>query len=604
MKRSGVKKIVFGKILPVACSLTLTGCITNLTDSITEKKEEKNPIEETKITEEEIPDINLECAIDDQGIFFEKVSPNELVYLDDIILTNSERGIDSTYTYSLERDLFDSIKYSWLDAEEKEIIDKLKVRDLAEETFTSSVATEYIEKHTHTALYVEDKNDLNWEQLFSVLKNNAILKRKGLEAEIENAHTEKEKERLQELVAVRDFTDEELEDWIRQFHTFLTETRELYSVDMRRLACILEDYVVGYEHQSLALYGTLARTSDEQMSYPLFEGRYPNLAKFQHINYHEFFHLLDSTCVDEKKEVGTFFGLGIEFDEEYISNLGEYQDEDYFPFGYEFIEEGKAESYSSNLLNEEPTTFYDKQFTINNIELALFLQPGFERGNLEKAAILHNPIALIQQFPVLDGLISEEENWFYTQLEMLESYNVINDQLSLFEFYSDVYGEDEAKVDETIRKRVTVLENYADLQLFRNFVWNLINSKNTERAALSLEDYYYLMNLFIERIEVQRKIVCFNYDIESLDTVSYLKDRENIIDLFEENIKDKYSNLEFREIGSFEDYNLNEGRLSSAFTSRERTYFYKLYREMDDYYKWNKEFKNNTRNIKTYYLEH
>ncbi len=108
------------------------------------------------------------------------------------------------------------------------------------------------------------------------------------------------------------------------------------------------------------------------------------------------------------------------------------------------------------------------------------------------------------------------------QLEMLECYNIIYSPNRLVEFYWAAYEFDPDSVDAVIATRIPVLENYADLQMFRNFVWLMINSNYIERKDLTLEDYYSLLDLFESRLDMQRTIVCKNYELESLDTKTYI----------------------------------------------------------------------------------
>lgn len=600
MEKVNIKKLILGKTLPVACTLCLVGCNVNVMKAHAKVREDSVLSKEIENIEDEDFEYNVTCAINDDDVFFEKVSPGEKVFLDDIILTNSERGIKIYKSLSLEKELINNLESYSLNDENKEVIERLNVRVLAEDTLTSPLVTEYVGKHSRTALYMEDSDDLNWNQLFLVLKNNIALQRKMLSKNIEAAKTEEEKEYLQSLEEIRDFSDAELKDWVDQFHEFIIATRKNYKLDMRRLACVLQNYVIGFVPGDETLIGTLAQTGDKDMVYPLFEEYYPNLEEFHQVNYHEFFHLVNTSCCDEKNELGKLFGMGVEYDIDFKIDFGLIYE--YFPFQYRFLEEGKAESYSSSLLNTQTITYYDKQFVNNNIELSIFFQPGFEKGNFERASMLHNFIALIQQFPVLDGSSDEEENWFYTQLEMLEAYNVIYDRKHLFDFTYDAYKEDKVNWSDVTSKRVTTLENYADLQLMRNFIWTLMNSKNADRNKLVLEDYYYLMNLFLQRVEMQREIVCLNYDLKTLDTNYYLSEKEKLFNIFQDSLEREFSSIEFKRLGKFEDYNLSGGSLSSAFSSRERSNFYKMFMEMDDYYKWNKEIYDGSRDIKSYYL--
>lgn len=604
MKKNSIKNLIIRRVIPLACTLLLTGCGT--TDYEMKEETAENPIviEEVEPESEEVVESELEDvieeetvsydAIDENKVFFEKVL-NEEVTWDDIVLTNMERGNGNEFYY-YEQKLTEHMKqyFNNLSLEEQAVIDRLNVRKLGKTVFLSSIVTDWVENHTFSALYVEETDDLNWDILFDTLKVNFENYSQEQQEKWMNADSESMKELYEEQM-LEELSDEDLESWIRELHAFILVTREnTPNIDMRRLACVLENYVVGYEKFSIFNFGALAQTSSSKMTYPMWFGYYPNLKMFEHTNYHEFYHLISSvSCEDEKNDLGKLWAAGIsldislKYDEEFIKDHGmSYQVNEpyatYFPFYYSFYEEGDAESYSSSVLGVEPQTYFDKQFVNRNLELSLFLQKGFEKENLRKASLLHNPIAFVQQFPILNEFYNDEEEWFYTQLEMLECYNIIHDSNRLVDFYWDAYTKDPDSKDDTIKFRIPVLENYADLQSFRNFAWSLINISNTERKNITLEDCYYLLHLFEKRLERQREFNCKTHDIESMDTEAYLKAKEELLGILLEALKENY----YGSFSDYFDYNFQNAQLSSAFTEEEKRYFATLYVEMDDYSRW------------------
>lgn len=98
-------------------------------------------------------------------------------------------------------------------------------------------------------------------------------------------------------------SDDDLREWIRQFREFLTLARkDNPSLDMRRLACSLEDYYICYRVPTVFDYGVLAVTNPFHMAYPLWNGYYPDMVSMEETNYHEFYHLINLACPDEENE--------------------------------------------------------------------------------------------------------------------------------------------------------------------------------------------------------------------------------------------------------------------------------------------------------------
>lgn len=561
-------------------------------------KEKEPPI----LAEEEVEEsFKYNDAINDDGLFFEKISLEEEVTFEDIILTNEERGIETDAYY--EAALTEELEYyqNSLSTFEQSTLEKLNVRNLAETCYLSSIMTDYIEKHTFSSLYIEEDDDLDWDNLFTTLKENSIEYRMNWLINADHESDEILKE-LYEQRTIETIHDEDLEIWIEQFHDFIIKTREQFpNLDMRRLACVLEDYAIGYEKETEVNKHTYASTTYMLMIYPLWDGCYPNFENFLNTNYHEFYHLINVACDDEKNDLGYLFCGGISLDswlkyDDYYANLlnGSHLD-CYLPFYYPFIEEANAENYASSLLGSEPDSYKAERFLFDSVEYSLFLQNNYEIDNIRKASIAHNPIALLEQFPIMN--MSERE-WFYMQLEMLECYAICHNEIKMLYFNYDIFELEDSEDSIQLNERIVLLQNHADLQMMRNFIWSLINCENTERGRLKVEDYDYLLHLMETRINLNREALSEEFGLGPLGRASYLEGRKRIVQIFEEYIntfsKEPYTY-------HFLETSWDEKILSDAFTEEEKLYIENLLIGCEEYQKESKTVKREDL-IKEYYL--
>lgn len=587
------KKYLLNKILPYFLTLTIATAGTSYI------KKENEQIEEQSLGVSDDNSMSL-----DNGIFFQKVE-NEEVDLDDVVLNNTERNIISYYgaAEELEEALSNQLKNINLDPEEKQIIEALNIRELMEDFLLSSNVTDKLENHHNSALYSEETDDILWDELFNTIKKNNIYK---IYIEPTNKLIDEESETTENICYSYDaLSDHDIKIWIKQFKEFVQELRkEATNFDMKRLACILEDYCVCGYYPNYSEVGTIAKTSKDSSIYPLWNSDYPDMKKFKKTNYHEFQHIISYYCEDEKNSSGVPFGLSFRFYETSYTEqkLKKYQENTHYPFDYRFIEEALAEDFSTSLLETEPTTYKNNIFITNNLKLSLIFQKGFAINNFEQAEIFHNPIAFIQQFPIL----SNEKDWLITQLEMLECYNIINSKDLLKRF---CFNKDQELMDENTKKVIICLENYADLQMTRNFLWNLANSKNTTKKNITLEDCNHLVNLYKARLAMQRYSAAKlnGISLQELNNVSY-KERENeIYILFNNYLENEYC-LDYVFIGD-KSHNLKDGELSNCFNNKEKEYFNNLITEIDTYYEWIEERENYNESdffeeVKKYYKEY
>ena len=118
-----------------------------------------------------------------------------------------------------------------------------------------------------------------------------------------------------------------------------------------------------------------------------------------------------------------------------------------------------------------------------------------------------------------------------------------------------------------VDNNIVILENYADIQLTRNFIWSLINLKNT-KETMTLEDHYILMTLFLERIDANRKNVATQ---NKIDTIAYIEYQKELLSVF-----DVYLKKVYKEHVSFKLSNIENFVLSDAFSKEEKDYFYQI----------------------------
>lgn len=346
------------------------------------------------------------------------------------------------------------------------------------------------------------------------------------------------------------------------------------SFDVERLACMLENHVVIYEREGVFNANCYAYNTKDQTGYPLIEGKTPDMEAFSRINYHEFKHLVSQPCPDEVSNDISLSASGIDIDYKYDSNKEFMLEEGYFgkhlPFYYSFIEEAEADNYINDYLNLKAETYNLEAFILENMELSLFLEEGFTLDAFMTCGLYHNPIALIQQFPIPDGTQEEEEQWLIAQLQMLECYNITSDYMKFYMFSS---------LEEEDRKEsLSALQMTADIQMLRNFLLNL-STYSTTNYNITEEDYYYLLHLFEYRLEVQRNKILEKQEVNSISTIHYEALRDDLLkEFFTIFTKDEY---EWEK--NYNQYKLSDGKLSDAFTEEQKEYFQNKYLECIEY---------------------
>lgn len=532
----------------------------------------------------------------EDNTFFQK-DKNTPLCLDDFILTNSERNIIvSDSAKKLEEILSKNLQETELDYKDQKIIFALNIKELIKSFLHSSNILYEEEEHHNILLYSESNDDLKWDQLFETLKHNN-----------EMATSCRLKLNDGKYSAIESINEKDLKIWIEQFHDFINKTRKkIPNLNMKRLACILEDYSVTTYNPNSSEIGVISKTYIDKTCYPTWNGMFPDMQDFEANNYHEFYHILSYYCRDDENEYGNPYGLGFRFFDSFVDNnitLNSNDGNYHYPFNYRFIEEALAESFSTSLLNEEETTYIDNIFTINNLKLSLIFQQNFTINTFEQTDLLHNPIAFIQQFPILDGNTKSNQDWLVAQLEMLECYNIINDPKFLTNF---CYNKDEKIMQENIKKTIICLENHADLQMTRNFLWNLANSKNTTKKDITFEDCQYLIRLYQSRLAMQRIGICklHKISLQDLNTSSYQEELANLFQYFNNYIQEEYYYHSL--FADEEKESITKLNLSKAFNKEEKKYFENLINEIDDYYTWLEEKEEYTRqdfleSVKTYY---
>ena len=123
----------------------------------------------------------------------------EKVVWDDLILTNRERGIETFGSLEYEKLLTETIENQRIQLNKGEcyIIDRLNIRKLAKFCFLLPVVTDCVEEHTYFSLYLEENDDLDWNQLFFTLKANLKNYQNELQKQIDDPDYENVKGSLQ-----------------------------------------------------------------------------------------------------------------------------------------------------------------------------------------------------------------------------------------------------------------------------------------------------------------------------------------------------------------------------------------------------------------------
>lgn len=405
------------------------------------------------------------------SVYFNRTYNSSADY-DDMILTLEEKG-----TADLSEEAKNAVQnvsfynatpydFSWVEC--------FHIDDYYQSAYTHPNVTSRVRNHYNTELYNKMNNSIYWDKLVDYIINNtaAIIK----------------KENTDELVPL---SPSDVKTIVKQLSEFTNDVKRDYpEYDMRHLACQLELLSLAYRAKEKTDSRTLATTSYSSIEWFLnSEGECPALETSLMLNEHEFKHFLCSYCIDEisaKENVyitpsGVIYGANTSLN-------------------FSFIEEATAEEYAADRNNQETVTYYEKTSALDTIRFVLSMQDDYEEDGFLKYSFLQNPLAIIQQFPVLNDQIY----YFKNNLKMLASYNACFSSVpsAFVSSVESVPGYKGFYSNFEQRKEVlSSLGTYASVELSRLFMTNLVVMNDT-KDSMTLNYNFYLMRLFEKRMDI------------------------------------------------------------------------------------------------------
>ena len=582
---------IFGMAFTISTNsiVLLNGCSN---DSYIENSDDsEEPLDITTddyniVTEEETTIANNDYQTEDQeeelvdekplNIYFEKYEEANQNYdeiIDDIILTLDEKGIvlDESQenlvddlTYNLENSDYSNNEF------EDSIISSLNVEKYFDEAFTSEVATVKVKEHADSNLYNSLEDDIYWDKLFDVVKENNA---KFLQDEIDE---------YDELFDYQALNDEDIVIVIDSFHKFIDQIKLDYpEFDMETFACHLSDLKLCYDN---GVDGSIMHTnSDGLISIrKQYDDYFIDLSKIKDLYYHEFKHFISGHCDDEHK-VGAMIvdtGLYISF-----SPVYEYSN----AYIWKFLSEATARQLENDISENPLPTYVGQCYLLDTIEMVNNFA-GVEQGSILEEAIYHNPISLIQQFTIPENNTSESKKWLLENLKMISCYDLLNGYIKLWSYemclenkgildvpsYEQEIGE---VLDESNQKMIYTLEEYANLQLLRLGIVNLSIMNQIREEGITLDDQIYLLKLLEYRINEQNQDDSKRFNLEIGNTPYYYENYESLLTSYFYYLHCEYGIDNIGEI--YQGIDLNSYVLSDAFSDLEREKYSALYQNLD-----------------------
>ena len=423
---------------------------------------------------------------DNKEYYYDK--DNTISY-DDIILTMYEKNIVSIsdigkgYINSLENV---PIEYN------AKYIDLL---DINYNSLTSKYVVNNTNSHLYNKYYDLKNNTIKWDILVDTIYDNS--KNKVVDTNLL-------------------LSKQEIKIILLQMDEFLNMVKYDYpTFDVSNLACKLNDLSIVYFYrdedekaEASCVYDTISIGINRNEAKP-------NLNSLKSLLFHEFKHYFCFCCKDEMIDS--------------YSTAGGISSKNGYDIDLLFLEEAEAEEYSS-LKSNIDMNCYSNQYTIlNTLRLVLSLQDDYEEDNFIKNQLLHNPISLLQQFPVYN-----DNNIYFRNIVMLECFN----ELLM----------NQNNIDNSIKKEVyQTLLNYSFCELNRMFFSNLISLN--EKYNVSLDYNIFLIELYKEQINNNYNLLN-NID---LDNSMYLYNFKQCSNIFIEYYS-KSTNIDIDTINQYVDY--------------------------------------------------
>lgn len=526
-----LKKVRNLQIYFTAMCLLLTGCSVKL-----EENKKSNDKEYSQSTES----IGNFFANSDTPYYHRTY--HSLASYDDMILTLEERGIDTLSTDA--KDAIQNVSFyngnpynfSWVDC--------FDIDEYYASIYTHPNIASRVQEHTNSELYNRLTNTINWEEAVDIIVRNS-------KAKASNDTEEK-------FIAL---SRSDIETVLKQLEQFTKEVKKDYpDYDMAHLACQLMSLSLLYRNYSKNM-NTLASTTYCSIEWYLNDsGEKPVLKTSIMLNDHEFKHLLCSYCYDEIKD-----GENV-----YITPSGVIYGAN-TSLNFSFIEEATAEEYSAEKNGMEVVNYYEKTAALDTLKFVLSLQDDYEEDGFLKYAFLQNPLALVQQLPVLN----DQPYYFKNNLKMLASYNacfstlpyVFVQNASSVPGYENFYQEFEKR-----KEVMSSLGTYASAELSRLFLTNLVVMNDT-KEDMTLEYNLYLMRLFEKRMDIMFNAMS-DYQKFTISSANYKQIYQERLGAFFQYLSVRY----FTDLGViralYEEYSLSDGIIIPSFVENNKQVFY------------------------------
>lgn len=245
------------------------------------------------------------------------------------------------------------------------------------------------------------------------------------------------------------------------------------------------------------------------------------------VNFHEFFHIDQAYCICEYNNNVLITGNSLHLYNRFI-----YGDEvvDLQPYYHTFMLEACAEKATSNLLEEEPSTYLAENEVLNTIEYALMINPNYKLNTMHNTNIYRDPLKFYSSFPY----VYDEKSELIDYVEMLESYdycfkNDIDEYLKKISISNEYEIEDDQDI--SISNSFLYYSRMKHIELFyKNLFYYNEYSKND-----LLEYDIFIIRLFEEMMRNQERFIS-NYKNPYLDIL--LEDGKN---MFIKYLSDKYN---------------------------------------------------------------
>ena len=385
-----------------------------------------------------------------------------VISYDDVILTMYEKNIVSNTDIGKQYiKRYESIPIEY----DSKWIDLLNINT---NTLTNKYVVNNINKHSNNKYYDKSNNTIKWDILVDKVYSNSLGK-----------------EKTTDYIAL---SKAEIEIVLSQMNEFLDIVKEDYpTFDVANLACKLNNLSLVYFYREESDNAKASCVQDMIAIGMNPDGTKPNLDRFKGLIFHEFKHLFCFCCNDEMKD-SYYTAGGISSKEGYDINLL-------------FLEEALAEEYSSLKSDRDMTCYYNQYNVLNTLRLVLSLQDDYDENNFFKYQLLHNPIALLQQFPVYDN-----EDIYYRNITMLECFNELLMNSDSYQNSLNKYVTNRNGINFVKQDAYQSLFNYSMCQLNRMFYSNLISLN--EKYDVSLDYNLYLINIYKEQAYNNIKSLC------------------------------------------------------------------------------------------------